>query len=69
MRKALPLLPDGAAVILNASVVAGNEGSANSADSATRVAVRSFARTWATDLKDRHIRVNVLNPGPIDTPH
>jgi NAD(P)-dependent dehydrogenase (short-subunit alcohol dehydrogenase family) len=67
VQKALPLLPDGAAIILNASVVAGNEGSVNNADSATRVAVRSFGRTWATDLKDRRIRVNVLNTGPIDT--
>jgi NAD(P)-dependent dehydrogenase (short-subunit alcohol dehydrogenase family) len=68
VQKALPLLPDAAAIILNASVVAGNEGAANGADSATRVAVRSFGQTWATDLKDRRIRVNVLNPGPIDTP-
>jgi NAD(P)-dependent dehydrogenase (short-subunit alcohol dehydrogenase family) len=67
VQKALPLLPDGAAIILNASVVAGNEGSANSADSATAVAVRSFGRTWATDLKVRRIRVNVLNSGPIGT--
>jgi NAD(P)-dependent dehydrogenase (short-subunit alcohol dehydrogenase family) len=42
--------------------------SANSVYSATKAAVRSFARTWTTDLKDRHIRVNAVSPGSIDTP-
>jgi NAD(P)-dependent dehydrogenase (short-subunit alcohol dehydrogenase family) len=41
---------------------------ANSVYSATKAAVRSFARTWTTDLKDRRIRVNAVSPGPIDTP-
>jgi NAD(P)-dependent dehydrogenase (short-subunit alcohol dehydrogenase family) len=68
VQKALPLLPDGAAVILNASVVGSKGLSANSVYSATKAALRSFARTWTTDLKSRHIRVNAVSPGPIDTP-
>jgi len=68
VQKALPLLPDGATIILNASVVGSKGLSANSVYSATKAALRSFARTWTTDLKDRHIRVNAVSPGPIDTP-
>jgi NAD(P)-dependent dehydrogenase (short-subunit alcohol dehydrogenase family) len=68
VQKALPLLPDGASIILNASMVASKGLSANSVYSATKAAVRSFARTWTTDLKDRRIRVNALRPGPIDAP-
>ncbi len=68
VRKALPLLPDGASIILNASIVASKGLSSNSVYSATKAAVRSFARTWTTDLKDRRIRVNAISPGPIDTP-
>lgn len=68
VQKALPLLPDGASIILNASIVASKGLSSNSVYSATKAAVRSFARTWTTDLKNRHIRVNVVSPGPIDTP-
>jgi len=68
VQKALPLLPDGASIILNASVVASKGLSANSVYSATKAAVRSFARTWTTDLKDRRIRVNAVSPGPIETP-
>jgi NAD(P)-dependent dehydrogenase (short-subunit alcohol dehydrogenase family) len=68
VQKALPLLPDGASIILNASIVASKGLASNSVYSATKAAVRSFARTWATDLKDRHIRVNAVSPGPIDTP-
>ncbi len=68
VQKALPLMPDGASVILNASVVASKGLTANSVYSATKAAVRSFARTWTTDLKDRRIRVNAVSPGPIDTP-
>ncbi len=66
--KALPLLPDGASVILNASVVGSKGLPANSVYSATKAAVRSFARTWTTDLKERGIRVNAVSPGPIETP-
>ena len=68
VQKALPLLPDGASVILNASIVASKGLSANSVYSATKAALRSFARTWTTDLKDRRIRVNAVSPGVIDTP-
>jgi NAD(P)-dependent dehydrogenase (short-subunit alcohol dehydrogenase family) len=68
VQKALPLLPDGAAIILNASIVGSKGLAANSVYSATKAAVRSFARTWATDLKARGIRVNAVSPGTIDTP-
>src|SRR6266852_423342 len=68
VQKALSLMPDGASVILNASVVASKGLAANSVYSATKAALRSFARTWTTDLKDRHIRVNAVSPGYIDTP-
>ena len=68
VQKSLPLLPDGASIILNASIVASKGLSSNSVYSATKAAVRSFARTWTTDLKDRRIRVNAISPGPIDTP-
>ena len=68
VQKALPLLPDGASIILNASIVASKGLPANSVYSATKAAVRSFARTWTTDLKDRRIRVNAVSPGSIDTP-
>ncbi|RKH85537.1 glucose 1-dehydrogenase [Corallococcus sp. AB045] len=68
VQKALPLLKDGGSVILTGST-AGSDGSAAfSVYAATKAAVRSFARTWATDLKGRRIRVNTLSPGPIDTP-
>jgi NAD(P)-dependent dehydrogenase (short-subunit alcohol dehydrogenase family) len=68
VQKALPLLADGASIILNASIVASKGLSSNSVYSATKAAVRSFARTWTTDLKHRRIRVNALSPGSIDTP-
>jgi NAD(P)-dependent dehydrogenase (short-subunit alcohol dehydrogenase family) len=68
VQKALPLLKDGASVILNASIVASKGLPANSVYSATKAAIRSFARTWTTDLKTRQIRVNVVSPGAIDTP-
>jgi NAD(P)-dependent dehydrogenase (short-subunit alcohol dehydrogenase family) len=68
VQKALPLMPDGASIILNASIVASKGLTANSVYSATKAAVRSFARTWTTDLRDRRIRVNAVSPGPIDTP-
>jgi len=68
VQKALALMPDGASIILNASIVASKGLSSNSVYSATKAAVRSFARTWTTDLKDRRIRVNAVSPGTIDTP-
>jgi NAD(P)-dependent dehydrogenase (short-subunit alcohol dehydrogenase family) len=67
VQKALPLLPDGASIVLNASIVGSKGLSSNSVYSASKAAVRSFARTWTTDLKARRIRVNVVSPGPIDT--
>lgn len=68
VQKLLSLIPDGGSVILNGSV-AGYKGiEAFTAYSATKAALRSFARTWTADLKARKIRVNVLSPGPIDTP-
>lgn len=68
VQKALPLLPNGASVILNSSVVGSKGLSMNSVYSATKAAIRSFARTWTTDLKDRRIRVNAVSPGSIETP-
>ena len=68
VQKALPLLTDGASIILNASITSSKGTPAFSVYSATKAAVRSFARSFTVDLKDRHIRVNALSPGPIDTP-
>jgi NAD(P)-dependent dehydrogenase (short-subunit alcohol dehydrogenase family) len=68
VQKALPLMPDGASIILNASIVSQKGMPAFSVYSATKAAVRSFARSWTNDLKERKIRVNALSPGPIDTP-
>src|ERR1700675_1205257 len=68
VQKALPLLKDGGAIILNASIVASIGMEAFSVYSATKAAVRSFARTWTTDLKARKIRVNAISPCSIDTP-
>jgi NAD(P)-dependent dehydrogenase (short-subunit alcohol dehydrogenase family) len=68
VQKALPLMPDGSSIILNASIVSIKGMPAFSVYSATKAAVRSFARSWTIDLKDRKIRVNVVSPGPIETP-
>jgi NAD(P)-dependent dehydrogenase (short-subunit alcohol dehydrogenase family) len=68
VQKALSLIPDGGSIILNASIVASKGLPANSVYSATKAAIRSFARTWTTDLKERRIRVNAVSPGPIETP-
>ena len=68
VQKALPLVPDGASIILNASIVASKGLPAISVYSATKAAVRSFARTWTTDLQERRIRVNAVSPGFIETP-
>jgi NAD(P)-dependent dehydrogenase (short-subunit alcohol dehydrogenase family) len=67
VQKALPLMADGASIILNASIVASKGLPEWSVYSATKAAVRSFARTWTTDLKDRRIRVNAVSPGSTDT--
>ena len=61
-------MPEGGSIILNASIVASKGLPAYSVYSATKAAVRSFARTWTTDLKERRIRVNAVSPGSIDTP-
>jgi len=68
VQKALPLMPDGASIILNASIVASKGLPDWSVYSATKAAVRSFARTWTVDLKARRIRVNAVSPGFTDTP-
>ena len=68
VQKALPLLREGSSVILNASIVSTVAFPAMSVYSATKAAVRSFARSWTVDLKDRKIRVNALSPGSIVTP-
>jgi NAD(P)-dependent dehydrogenase (short-subunit alcohol dehydrogenase family) len=68
VQKALPLLSDGASIILNASIVGSKGLPTNSVYSATKAAVRSFARTWTTDLKERRIRVNAVSPGTVETP-
>ena len=68
VQKALPLFRDGGSIILNASIASILGMPAFSVYSATKAAVRSFARGWTTDLKARKIRVNALSPGPTDTP-
>ncbi len=68
VQKALPLLNDGASVILNGSTNADVGVEAFGAYAAAKAAVRSFARTWANELKGRGIRVNTVTPGPTDTP-
>jgi NAD(P)-dependent dehydrogenase (short-subunit alcohol dehydrogenase family) len=68
VQKALPLMSSGGSIILNASIVA-TKGWANwSVYSATKAAVRSFARTWSSDLRGKNIRVNAISPGVIRTP-
>ncbi|WP_395336118.1 SDR family oxidoreductase [Novosphingobium sp. BL-8H] len=68
VQKALPLLRDGAAVVLTSSTTSLSGTPAFSVYSATKAAVRSFARNWILDLKDRRIRVNAVSPGVTDTP-
>jgi NAD(P)-dependent dehydrogenase (short-subunit alcohol dehydrogenase family) len=68
VQKGLPLMKDGGSVILTGSIADIEGFPAMSVYSATKAAVRSFARTWINDLRDRRIRVNVLSPGHIDTP-
>ena len=68
VQKALPLFQDGGSIILTASVNASKGFEATSVYSATKAAIRSFARSWTVDLKHRKIRVNAISPGPIDTP-
>lgn len=68
VQKVLPLIPDGGSIVLTSSVSAFIADPGLSVYSATKAAIRSFARTWALDLKDRKIRVNAVSPGATDTP-
>lgn len=68
VQKALPIFNDGGSIILNGSIASIKGFPAFSVYSASKAALRSFARTWTVDLKGRNIRVNVLSPGTIDTP-
>lgn len=68
VQKALPLFHDGGSIILNSSIAHLKGMPGASVYSASKAAVRAFARGWTMELKDRNIRVNVISPGPIDTP-
>ena len=68
VQKALPLMRSGGSIVLNASIVSSKGFPSWSIYSATKAAVRSFARTWASDLKGKNIRVNAVSPGVIETP-
>lgn len=68
VQKALPLMRRGGSIILTASIASVKGMPSYTAYSASKAAVRSFARTWTLELKDRGIRVNTLSPGPVDTP-
>lgn len=68
VQKALPLMPNGASIVLNSSMVSVQGPPAFSVYAATKAALRSFARTWSVDLRERRIRVNVVAPGTIVTP-
>jgi len=68
VQKALPLLSAGGSIILNASIASTTGSPAFSVYTATKAAVRSFARTWSVDLRERKIRVNAISPGIIPTP-
>jgi NAD(P)-dependent dehydrogenase (short-subunit alcohol dehydrogenase family) len=68
VQKALPLFSDGGSIILIGSIAGSKGFQSFSVYNATKAALRSFARSWTSDLKDRGIRVNVLGPGSIDTP-
>ena len=68
VQKALPLFREGGSIILNASTAASSGFESFSVYGASKAAVRSFARSWMMDLKDKKIRVNAVSPGPIETP-
>ena len=67
VQKALPLFNDNGSIFLNGSIASIKGIPSFGVYSASKAAVRSFARTWLMELKDRGIRVNILSPGPIDT--
>ena len=68
VQKALPLMPNGAVIVMNCSIASIKGIPAFGVYAATKAALRSFARTWSVDLKDRQIRVNVVSPGTVITP-
>lgn len=68
VQKALPLMGEGASIVMNASIAATKGFPAFSVYGATKAAIRSFARGWSVDLRDRKIRVNVVSPGTVPTP-
>ena len=68
VQKALPLMPDGGSIVLNGSMVSRKGMAAFGVYAATKAALRSFARTWSVDLRERKIRVNVVAPGTVVTP-
>ena len=68
VQKALPIFADGGSIILNGSIASIKGFPSSSVYCASKAAVRSFARCWTMDLKERKIRVNCVSPGPIDTP-
>jgi NAD(P)-dependent dehydrogenase (short-subunit alcohol dehydrogenase family) len=67
VQKALPLMQDGGSIIMTGSIASVKGFPGFTTYNASKAAVRSFARTWTNDLRDRKIRVNVLSPGTIDT--
>ena len=67
VQKALPLIRDGGSIVMNGSIASVKGMPGMSVYGASKAALRSFARTWLVELKDRKIRVNVMSPGPIDT--
>jgi len=68
VQKTLPLMPEGAAIVINASMVSIKGTPAFSVYAASKAALRSFARTWSVDLKERKVRVNVVSRGTVITP-
>jgi len=68
VQKALPLMPEGASIVINGSLLSVKAAPALGALAASKAALRSFARTWTVELKDRKIRVNVVHPGAVITP-
>ncbi len=68
VQKALPLFNDGGSILMTGSIASVKGWPDYSVYSASKAALRSFARTWLNELKDRRIRVNVLSPGQVATP-
>jgi NAD(P)-dependent dehydrogenase (short-subunit alcohol dehydrogenase family) len=68
VQQAVPLMTDGGSIILTGSIAGSKGFEADAVYGATKAAIRSFARSWTADLKSKNIRVNVLSPGPVQTP-